>query len=183
MDKIIEFFSNIKTIELVANIVGVCAVIMFVLSYQMKKRQNIVLCNVISRVLYVAQYLLLGAFEGAVLDIVGVFASVLAQNKDSKYIKKYQTAVIIGVNVVIVAAGLLLYENVFSLLPMFGVLFHTGAFWFSNEKKIRFMSFAGSPFWFAYNFISGAYGSCIGDILSMVSIAISMYRYDFKKQQ
>ncbi|MBE7064401.1 MAG: YgjV family protein [Ruminococcaceae bacterium] len=169
--------------KIIANIVGICAVIMFVLSYQMKSRKGIVLCNVISRVLYVAQYLLLGAFEGAVLDIVGVLASVLAQNKDSKFIKKYQTAVIIGVNVVIVAAGLLLYENVFSLLPMFGVLLHTGAFWFSNEKKIRFMSFAGSPFWFAYNLYSGAYGSSIGDVMTMVSIGLAIYRYDIRKKK
>jgi hypothetical protein len=42
------------------------------------------------------------------------------------------------------------------------------------------VSFLGSPFWLAYNFISGAYGSCIGDILSMVSIGISIYRYDVR---
>lgn len=169
-------------LEIIANIVGIFAVIMFVLSYQMKKRKGIVLCNVISRVLYVAQYLLLGAFEGAVLDIVGVVASVLAQNKDSKYIKKYQTVVIIGVNVLIVVSGILLYENIFSLLPMFGVLLHTGAFWFSNEKYIRFMSFSGSPFWFAYNLYSGAYGSSIGDVMTMVSIGLAIFRYDILKK-
>ena len=72
-----------------ANAVGVLAVVIFVLSYQQKTRRGIVVCNVISRALYVLQYILLFAFEGAVLDIIGIIASVLAQNKDKPFIKKH----------------------------------------------------------------------------------------------
>lgn len=167
----------------IANAVGVCAVVMFVLSYQQKKRRNIVACNAVSRALYVLQYILLGAFEGAVLDVVGIFASVTAQHKDSPFIKKYLKAVTAVVNIVIIASGVLMYKNVFSLLPMFGVLFHTGAFWFTKEKHIRIVSFLGSPFWLAYNLLSGAYGSAIGDMLTICSIGLAFYRYDIKKME
>ncbi len=64
---------------------------------------------------------------------------------------------------------------------MVGVLLHTGAFRFSNERIIRMISFLVSPFWFAYNLISGAYGSAIGDIMTMVSIGTPIIRYDIKK--
>ncbi|MBQ3151043.1 MAG: YgjV family protein [Clostridia bacterium] len=167
----------------VANAVGLLAVAMFVLSYQQKKRRNIVLCNAASRALYVLQYILLGAFEGAVLDVVGIFASVAAQHKDSPFIKKYLKAVMVIVNLVIIASGLIMYKNVFSLLPMLGVLFHTGAFWFTKEKRIRIVSFFGSPFWLAYNLLSGAYGSAVGDVLSICSIGLAIYRYDIRKQE
>lgn len=83
----------------------------------------------------------------------------------------------------IIAAGLPLYKNIFSLFPIIGVLLHTGAFWMDDEKKIRQVSLLGSPFWLIYNFISGAYGSCIGDILSIISILVAMCRYDFKKKK
>lgn len=169
-------------IKIIANIIGVFAVALFVLSYQLKTRKGIVLCNAISRALYVLQYLLLYAFEGAVLDIVGILASILAQNKDKGFIKKYLKTVIIGINLIIVITGILLYKNIFSLLPMLGVLFHTGAFWLTNEKHIRRISFLGSPFWFVYNIISGAFGSAMGDMMTMVSISLAMYRYDFKKK-
>ncbi len=167
----------------IANAVGIIAVIVFVLSYQQKTRRGIVVCNVISRSLYVAQYLLLFAFEGAVLDILGVFASILAQNKDKPFIKKHLKLVITAVNLVIVIAGILLYKNIFSLLPMFGVLLHTGAFWLSKEKTIRIVSFLGSPFWLIYNIVSAAYGSAIGDVLTMVSIAAAFVRYDILKKK
>lgn len=166
---------------IIANLVGVCAVILFVLSYQMKHKRGIVLCNVISRALYVAQYLLLFAFEGAVLDIVGILASLLAQNSEKGFIKKHFKVIAIGVNVLIVICGILLYKNVFSLLPMMGVLLHTGAFWLKNEKHIRIVSFLGSPFWLTYNLYSCAYGSAVGDLLTMCSIASAIYRYDIKK--
>lgn len=165
----------------VANAVGVLAVALFVLSYQQKTRKGIVICNAVSRALYVAQYVLLGAFEGAVLDVLGVFASVLAQKKNSGFVKKHLKLVIVVVDFVIVTAGICLYENIYSLLPIAGVLLHTGAFWIDDEKKIRKVSFLGSPFWLVYNLVSRAYGSAVGDVMTMVSIGLAILRYDIKK--
>ena len=84
---------------------------------------------------------------------------------------------VIGMDALIVAVGLLLYESPLSLLPIAGVLLHTTAFWISDEKMIRFVSLLGSPFWFVYNFASRAYGSAVGDLLTMVSIVTAMIKY------
>lgn len=169
-------------LKIVANVVGVIAVAIFVFSYQQRTRRGIVLCNVISRALYVVQYMLLFAFEGAVLDVVGILASVLAQRKETPVIKKHMKIIATAVNLLIVAVGLLMYKNPFSLLPMLGVLFHTGAFWFSNEKTIRIISLIGSPCWLVYNLYSFAYGSALGDALTIASIVLAMVRYDFKRK-
>ena len=165
---------------LLAQIIGVFAVITFLLSYQQKKRKNIIVWNATSRILYILQYLMLGAFEGVVLDILGTVSSVAAQKKDSKIIKKNLIFFIIGINLLILTAGLFLYENIFSLFPIVGVILHTSAFWITEEKIIRRVSFIGSPFWLVYNLASLAYGSAIGDILSMISIGTAIYRYDIR---
>lgn len=167
---------------LFAQIVGLFAVITFLLSYQQKKRKNIILRNAISRVLYIIQYIMLGAFEGAALDILGTVSSVAAQKKDSKIIKKYLVFFVVGINLLILAVGLLLYENIFSLFPIAGVILHTSAFWITDEKIIRRVSFMGSPFWLVYNLSSFAYGSAIGDVLTMISIGTAIYRYDIRKK-
>ena len=164
-------------ILIISQIIGLLAVTMFLLSYQQKRRKNIIVFNVISRTLYLVQYLLLGAFEGAVLDILGAVSSVVATQKDAVVIRKYLKFWVIGIDLVIVAVGLLLYENLYSLLPIAGVLLHTTAFWINDEKIIRRVSLLGSPFWFVYNFVSRAYGSAIGDLLTMVSIVTAMIRY------
>ena len=170
-----------KIHPLIPQIIGILAVITFLVSYQQKNRRNIIIFNIISRVLYIVQYCLLGAFSGAVLDVLGALASVIAEKKDKPFIKKHLGIVIIAVNASIIIAGLLLYENVFSLLPIAGVMLHTGAFWLSDERIIRRISLAGSPFWFVYNFVSRAYGSALGDLLTMGSIIIAMIKYRKKE--
>lgn len=163
-----------------ALITGIAAVVFFLLSYQQKKRGRIIAFNILSRTLYVLQYLLLGAFEGAALDIMGMLSSMLAQKKSSAWIKKHLRAVFIAVNLAVIAVGLVLYENIFSLFPIVGVLLHTSAFWMDDEKKIRLVSLLGSPFWLVYNLVSGAYGSAAGDLLTIFSICIAIWRYDIR---
>ena len=158
--------------------VGLVAVVLYLLGYLQKKRKSIILLNATSRLLYIIQYILLSAFEGAVLDVAGIISSFLAQKKDAAFVKKHLKVFIIGVNLLIVAMGLTLYKNVYSVLPIIGVVLHTSAFWIDDEKWIRRVSLLGCPFWLAYNFVSGAYGSCIGDLLSIVSLGIAMLRYD-----
>ena len=169
--------------EKISFVVGILAVILYFMGYQQKKRNRIILFNASSRILYIVQYILLGAFEGAALDVVGTVSSLLAQKKNTPFIKKNIKFFVIGVNLIIVAAGLPLYKNIFSLFPIIGVLLHTGAFWIDDEKKIRQISLMGSPFWLIYNFVSRAYGSCIGDVLSIISLITAMIRYDICKKR
>jgi hypothetical protein len=164
--------------DIAALIVGLSAVACFLLSYLQSKRRRIVALNLTSRILYVAQYLILGAWEGAALDVIGAVSAALAQNRDKGWLRKWATHVFVAVNVALIAVGLLLYRNIFSLLPLLGVLLQTDALWLKKEKHIRILSIIGCPFWFAYNFQSGAYGSCAGDFLACVSLCISLVRYD-----
>lgn len=169
--------------EKIAFVIGIIAVILYLSCYQQKKRSRIILFNATSRVLYIIQYILLGAFEGATLDILGTISSVLAQKKNTPFIKKNMKWFIVGLNLLVIGAGLPLYKNIFSLFPLIGVILHTDAFWMDDEKRIRQISLAGSPFWLIYNFVSRAYGSCVGDVLSIISLVTAMFRYDFKKKR
>ena len=166
-----------------ANLFGLLAVALFVLSYQIKSRKKLIAANATSRILYVVQYILLGAFEGALLDVVAFFISLLYQKRDNKIIKRYFVLVVILSNAVIIGVGLTLYQNVFSLLPIFGVIFETLALWFKKERHIRVLSLAGAPFWLAYNLHSAAYGSAIGNVITLVSIFVAILRYDIPRRK
>ncbi len=168
--------------KLVALILGLLATAFYLLCYQQKKRSRILLLNIISRLLYITQYFLLGAFEGVALEISGALAVMLAERKNLPFIKRHMKFFIIAIDVVIIVAGLAVFKNWYSLLPIAGVLCHTSAMWLDDEKWIRRVSLSGNPFWFVYNFICGAYGSCVGEVLSAISIITAMIRYDRKKK-
>lgn len=174
---------EVSNMIIAAQAVGIIAVVVFLLSYQQKSRKGIIILNAASRILYIVQYIMLGAFAGAVLDVLGTLSSFLAQNKDKGFVGKHKKVCFIAVNLLMIAAGLATYKNFFTLFSIAGVLLHTIAFWINDEKTIRRISFIGSPCWLVYNVTSKAYGSAVGDILSMVSILVAMLRYDVKKQK
>ena len=166
-----------------ATIFGICAVAMFVFSYQLKGRRALIMCNTGSRVLYVLQYIALGAIEGALLDIVAFFVSLVCSKSDSGFIKKHFALTVILANAAIIGLGLLVYEDIFSLLPILGVIFETLAFWLRKERHIRFASLLGAPFWLAYNCLNSAYASAAGNVFTLISITVAIIRYDILKRE
>ena len=164
--------------NVLATILGLLAVALFVSSYQLKNRRGIILCNALSRVLYVSQYLLLGAYEGALLDTTAFFISLLCCGRENKFIKKHFALTVILANAVLLGAGALSYRNIFSLLAIGGILFETLALWLKSERNILIVSIIAAPFWLAYNIINMAYGSAIGNVITIVSIIIGIIRID-----
>lgn len=164
--------------ETAALIVGLAAVLAFLLSFQFPKRRAIIACNVVSRVLYVLQYLLLLAFEGAAMDVSAIPSSVLAARKHMPFVQKYRLGILVAVNAFQIIIGLLVWQDWLSWVPVVGVLLETNALWLTQEKNIRRLSLMSLPFWLFYNLRCGAYGSALGNVLAIASIAMAMLRYD-----
>ena len=160
---------------------GLFAVALFVLGYLQKKRSAILALGITSRLLYVVQYLLLGAYAGAVLDVVGAGSGALAQGSDKGFVKKHKKLIFIAVNLLTIVIGIVLFlqsKKPEDFLPLVGILLQTDALWLKKEKHIRLVSIIGCPCWFSYNIITGAYSSCIGDVLSFLALSSSIIRYD-----
>ena len=168
--------------------VSIVAVLLFGLSYLQKKRQNIVLVGTVSRVLYVVQYVLAGAFAGAALDVLGALGSALAGQRDKPFVAKHIRLILATIGTLMLAAGITLtvaQKKPLELLPMAGVMLQTGALWLRREKDIRRLSLAGTPFWLIYNLCQIPSGSMVflGDIWCATSLLIASFRYDWKKPQ
>ena len=161
-----------------ALVTGLAAVALYLLSYQFPKRKAIIACNIASRVLYVLQYLLLFAFEGAAMDLSAIPSSFFAARKHTPFVEKNRLPVLLFVNAIIAGIGILAWQNWMSLVPIVGVLLETNALWLSKENQIRFVSLLSLPFWLFYNLYCGAYGSALGNILAIISIVLAMIRYD-----
>ena len=164
-------------------IAGIGGVALYLLCFQLKSAKKILACRLFSSILYVTQYLLLFAFVGAAMDAAACVTNALAYKKDTPFIKKYKAPIILFTNVGIIVVGLLLYENVFSILAIAGVLFESISGWMKNEKLIRIMSLFAVPCWLVYNVISGAYGSAVGSVLALISIISALIRYSRKDKE
>lgn len=165
---------------IIAQIIGITAVALYLLSFQLKKRGNIVVATCASNCLYVLQYLMLGAFSGAVLDILSTISSFFAAKKNTPRFKPFAKWIALLLMMSIVGAGLTItiaQRNLVELLPIAGALFQAGGLWFEKEQTIRKFALLGAPFWLVYNSISMAYGAAVGAALTMVSAVVALVRY------
>lgn len=161
----------------IATIVGILAVTLYISSYQFKNRKTIVAVYSTANALYVLQYILLGAYTGMAMDMISFVSSILARKRNTPFIQKYCKYVIATMIVCMITAGLLLYQNIFSLVAVMAAIIETSAIWCQEERKIRILTLIGSPFWLTYNLASSAYGSAIGNVINIVSLTIALYRY------
>ena len=164
-------------------IFGFLAVALYLLCFQLKSTRQIIACKFFSSICYVLQYFLLGAFVGAAMDALSVFTSATGYKKDTPFIAKHKVLILIVTNAVIVTVGVLLYDNLFSVLAILGVIFESAANWMRKEKTLRIVSLFAVPCWFVYNVACGAYGSAVGSVLAFISIISALLRYSKKERE
>ena len=165
---------------LVAQILGFAAVGLYLLSYQLKKRSQIVGVTFVSNLFYVLQYILLGAFAGAVMDVLATTASFLAVKKNTPRFQKYGKWIAWAMILIIVGIGVtiaIFRHSWIELLATAGAMFQAISLWCDDEQEIRKYGLCSAPFWLVYNFISRAYGSAIGSVLAIISIIVALVRY------
>ena len=163
--------------KIAALILGLVAVALYLLCFQLKSAKSIIACRFLSSVFYVLQYFLLGAFVGAAMDAAAAITAAISYRKDTPFVKKHKIPILIASNAVIITVGILLYDSVFSLLAIAGVLLESASNWMKNEKLLRIVSLFAVPCWLIYNVVYEAYGSALGSILALISVITALVRY------
>ena len=166
---------DVAVLLIISQIIGIGAVVLYLLSYQLKKRNHIVWVTCISNALYVLQYLLLGAFSGAIMDFMSTVSSFLAAKKNEAHFKKYARLLAASNMIIIAVVGLIsawMQGEWIEVLAVAGALLQTGGLWCDNEQTIRKFGLCSAPFWLVYNFVSQAYGAALGSAIAIISVII-----------
>ena len=170
-------------LEIAATVIGAVAAVIFVASYQLKSRKWILFFGALARALFILQYVLLGAFSGAVLDLIAILAALLAGRKNHPLIKKLLLPIIVVIHSAILVASILLYQHWYDIFVLLAATFCVAALWFSRERLIRAVSLCGSPCWLVYNIASKAYFSAVSDTFAILSLLLAIWRYDIRKKE
>lgn len=170
-------------LEIIATVIGGIAAAIYVASYQCKKRKWILFLGALSRVLFILQYILLGAFSGAALDLIAILAALVAGKKDHPTVKKLLVPIIAVIHAAILVTSILLYQSWYDIFVLLAATFCVAALWFTKERIIRAVSFLSSPCWLVYNLSSKAYFSAVSDSFAILSLLIAIWRYDIRKKK
>ena len=166
----------------IAQIFGVIGIIFSVLSMQMKTKKNIMLMLLGLNLASALNFLFLDSMSGALVCFFGIVETVVNYIFDSKN-KKVPTYVIAFYIVVNLILGISSYHSPLDIIPIVCALLYCATVCTSKESNIRKLMFGNQSLWLVYDIIVKAYMFSISNILTLISIIIAMYRYDYNKKK
>lgn len=178
------------TTEIIAQIIGIFAMIFNLLSYQQKTRNKAIIFQLFGTTLFTVNFLMLGAMVGGLLNLVGAIRAIIFINKEK--LRADHIAWQIGFVIVYFASYILTFtvfgkeptpfNFIIEFLPLIGMIATTISYRFTDAKAIRRFGLISSPAWLVYNIANLSVGAILCEVLSLGSIIIGIIRLDKKNK-
>ena len=167
--------------DFVIQAIGFLGLALGIVAFQFKKHRGIVLCKMSSELVFAIQYIFLGAWTAAILDGISVIRNLLYTN----FVKRGRSTapVIVGFVLFVLATGVATFDGWLSLLPIGAKLLTTVSYGMKNERLLRFITLPSCIMWSIYNLYVGSWGGALGDMLTLGSLLIAVYKFDLRKEK
>ncbi len=167
--------------ETIGQIIGFISMAIIIASYQQKSHKKILTYQMISGSLFTVHYILLGAYTGAVMNLLGAMRSLVYANRD----KKWASSVLwpITFSILFAISGVLTWANAYSVFPMIAMLLSSVVLWIQNPKINRSLSIPSSCCWLIYNIKNLSYPGIATEIFVLISIIVGIIRLDINREK
>ena len=163
-------------IEIIVQILGVVAMILYAISYQFKKPALFYIFSFGGATAFCISYLLLGKTGGFVCNIVSVIKALYLWLFPTVKRKAHFVSFILLYVAVSVITIVLKWDNYLALLTLAASIAHTYMFFQDNPKLLRYIQiFVVSPMWIVYNVLGDEIA--IGGILCETFVVTSSIIY------
>ncbi len=158
--------------------IGFVGTLLFFLSFQCRSTKNLFRIQFLSYLFYTVHLFLLGAVTGGISYTINTLRS-LCLGSSWKFGKSKAMCVIICS--MQIAALIITWNGWISLLPIAANIAATIGAYSNNGKTIRIVGMTiNSPLWIIYNVIVGSWAGILDEVVSEVSMGISIARYGWK---
>ena len=176
---------------LTAQIIGIVAMVINVLSLQMKSQRNIIRTQLIGSVLFAINMYMLNAVMGFILNVIGVARAIVysnkkffkAENKIWTYIFLIAYVSAYGLTFTVFQKEATTKNLIIEVLPLIAMYATTLSFAMKKSSDIRKFVFISSPLWLTYNIVNKAIGGGMCEIFGLISNITAIIRLDMNKKQ
>lgn len=163
---------------LLVQAIGMMGTILFFLSFQCKSNKNLFRVQFVTYICYTTHLLALGAVTGGISYVLNLVRSFCLGSKYPLLKSKGMCAILCVLQLVTL---LLTWEGWYSILPVAANIASTIGGYTFNPRKIRIAGmFLNSPLWLIYNVIVGSWAGILDEIVTEISIILSIIRYGWK---
>ena len=155
-------------------IFGALGVAANVIIYQQKNGKKLLLWKLLSDILWMAQYLFLGAFSGAAIAAIGIIRESVFLNQSKKWAQsKGWLLLFLALSV---ASAAFTWKSVVSILPAFASVLSVFSFWKNRPTLARNLAFPISASMLTYDIFCGSYLGIVNEIFTLFSAFIGVLR-------
>ena len=165
---------------IIAQIFGVIALIILVISFQNNKKERLLRLQMFSSLLYAIQYVFLKAYTGFAMNIICMIRNLIFNKFKDKRPPLYYLVIII---VLMVISSFFTFNGIISLLPTIAVILYSIALWNGNMKIIRATEIISCTLFIIYDIKVLAFTGLIATIIEMISAILALYRFDIKRSK
>ena len=153
---------------IIANIIGMFAFVISLYAFQQNERKKIFQLQVVSNLIYLIHYAILGAYSGGITDLI--------QSYKDKY-KVLNSKVLFAIFIIIYLAFIVLnHKNLVAMLPFVSALIYTLFIWYGSVKQIKFTGVFTDSIWLVYNICVLSVPGVLAKIVSIGNLIISLIR-------
>ena len=155
--------------------IGFWGTILFFLSYQCRNNKTLFQVQFVSYLCYTIHLLLLGAITGGISYILNTVRSFCLGSKND-FLKGRLVCCILCI--LQVTTLVFTWNGWWSILPVVANIAATIGGYTYNARKIRIVGMLiNSPLWIVYDIVVGSWAGILDEIVSEVSMIISIIRY------
>ncbi len=173
----IDLIKEMDPGELIAQTIGILAMVSYCLSFQVKKNAGCVAMQLLGGGLFCLHFLMLGSVGGFLMNLIGVCRAVLLLLGDrthKPFFLGLLIALFLGGSVACVVFS---WDSSLVFLTCAGQIVGLLGLWSRDAKKLRLAQFFGtSPAWIVYNIINRSLGGLLCEIFNMLSIIVYFVR-------
>ena len=160
-------------IYIVAQIIGFIAFTVSLIAYHRKEKKNILSNMLLSNILNLIHYLLLGAFSGCITKLLAIVRDyfIIFKEKHSKFSNKVYLMLFILLYII---AAVFTYNGILSILPLVAAIIYIIFIWNGNEVIIKKTAFFCNFLWLIYNVFVLSIAGIISNIISLLSTLIAI---------
>lgn len=171
----LNFFKNDVAGQIIVQAIGVAAMALTILCYQLRQRKFILLMQYSGNALWCVHYFLLGATTALIMNALNVLRGII-YSIDKKWAKSNIWVVIFLI--ISIVLGIVTFSEWYSVLPIIGTAIATVALRINDENTLRKVYVTSVPPWIVYNVLALSIPGAISATFTLVSLVIALIRYN-----
>ena len=177
-------FSAFTWERFLIDLLGYAAIAFSVISFQQKTQTRIAVFQGGSNLFWATHMLLLAAYAGALLNLVGLLRGILfaLRGKHAWARRKIWQVLLLVLIGAATAFSWVTGDGAKALLPACAMAITTFSLALRDPARVRAWTSLSSPLWIAYSALAGSIPSIVAELFNLTSILVGKLRLDRKKE-